>query len=99
MSDLWILAEVETLGRLVPVRAHTLGGEFNLVLILANDLAEAKVGDLDLPIVEDDVLRLQVIVDDLLLLVVQVLEAGEDLRDDQLRLLLVDLLRLLQVVV
>ena len=48
---------------------------------------------------EDDVLRLKVVVDYFLFAVVQVLETGKHLRYDQFSLFLLDLLRLLKVIV
>ena len=90
---------IEAFRRLVPVRSDALAGQLDLVLVLLDDLAQAEVCDLNLAIVEDDILRLEVVVDNLLLLIVQVLEPREDLRNDQLGLLLIDLLILLQVVV
>jgi hypothetical protein len=56
-----------------------LRGQFDLVLIFADNFAESKVSDLDFAVVEDDVLRFQVVVNDLLLLIVQVLQARQDL--------------------
>ena len=46
---------------------------------------------------EDDVLRLQIVVDDLLLLFIQILEPTQNLRNYELSLLLRDLSILLQV--
>ena len=86
---------VKTLGRLVPVGAYPLRCKLDLVLVLSNDFAEPEVGDFDFPVVKDDVLWFEIVVDDYLLLVVQVLEAGQDLGDDQLRFFLLDLLILL----
>lgn len=77
--DLRVLALVETLGSLVPVRAYALTRQFNLILILLDDFTQAEVGDFHLTVVEDNVLRLQVVMDDFLLLIVQVFETGEDL--------------------
>lgn len=48
---------------------------------------------------EDNVLRFQIIVDDLLFLVGQILQAGQDLRDDQFGFFLLELLVLLEVVI
>lgn len=79
MGDLRVFTLIEALGRLVPVRSDSLTCQLNFVLILPDDLAEAKVGDFHLTVVEYYVLGLQVVVDNLLLLVCQVLETGEDL--------------------
>ena len=95
LGDLRVFALVEALGRLVPVGSDSLTRQLNLVLVLLDDLAEAKVRDFHLSVVEYYVLRLQVVVDDLLLLVCQVLEPREDLRDDKLGLFLDDLFVLL----
>ena len=75
LGDLRVLRLVEALWSLVPIRADTLTCELYLVLVFLDDLTEAKVGDFDLSVVEYDVLRLQIVVNDLLLLVVQVLQA------------------------
>jgi len=61
---------LEALGSLIPVRSYTLRCELNFVLALVKRLTQAKVSDFDLPIVEYDILRLQVIMDDLMLLVI-----------------------------
>lgn len=71
--------------------------EFYFLVVFIHDLAEAEVRNLDLAIVKENVLRLQIIVDDLLLRLIQVLQTAEYLRDDQLGLLLRDLLVLLEV--
>lgn len=73
LGDLRVLWLVEAFWRLVPVGAHALARQLNLILILFDDLAEAEVGDFDLSIVKDDVLGLEVVVDYLLLLVCKVL--------------------------
>jgi len=99
LSDLRILALIEALWRLVPVGADALTRQFDFVLIFLDNFAQAEVGDLDLAIVEDDILRLKVIMDNLLLLVVEVLEAGQNLGNYELGLLLLYLLIFFQVVV
>ena len=99
LGDLWVFGLVEALGCLIPVGADALAGQLNLVLVLLDDLAQAEVSDFHLAVVEDDVLWFQVVVDYLLLLVVQVLQPAQDLRYDQLGLLLSYLLVLLQVIV
>ena len=48
---------------------------------------------------EDNILRFQVVVDDLLLLVGEILQPGQDLRDDQFGFFFGELLVLLEVVV
>lgn len=97
--NLRVFRLVEALRGLVPVGSDTLAGQLYFVFILLYDFAETEVCDLHLTIVEDDVLGLQVVVDDLLLLVIQVLETRQDLRDDELRLFLLNLLVFLEVVV
>ena len=99
LGNLWVLWLVEAFGRLVPVRTNSLASQLYLILILLNDLTQAEVCDFDLSIVEDNVLGLQVVVDNFLLLIGQVLEPGQNLRDNQFRLFLLDLLVLFQVVV
>ena len=66
---------VKTLGCLVPISANTLTGELNLILIFLYNLTEAKVGNFDLAIMKDNILWLKIVVDYLLLLISQVLEA------------------------
>ena len=80
LGDLRVFGLVEALGRLVPVRAHALAGQLDLVLVLLDDLAEAEVSDFHLAVVEYYVLRLQVVVNYLLLLVIQVLQPRQNLR-------------------
>lgn len=74
LCNLWILRLIETLRCLVPISAHALTGQLNLVLVFFNDLAETEIGDFDFAVVEDYVLGLQIVVDDLLFLVRQVLQ-------------------------
>lgn len=88
---------VEALGCLVPVGAHALGRQLDPLGSLVHDLAEAKVRDLDLPIVKDNVLWFQVEVYYLLFALVQVFQAAQNLRYDQLSFLLMNLLVLLQI--
>ena len=57
-------------------------------LVLLHHLAEPKVGDLHLALVEQYVGGLKIVVDDRPLLLIQVLEAGEYLDHDRARLLL-----------
>ena len=80
LGDLGVFGLVEALGRLVPVRAHALAGQLDLVLVLLDDLAEAEVSDFHLAVVEYYVLRLQVVVNYLLFLVIQVLQPRQNLR-------------------
>jgi hypothetical protein len=88
---------LETLGSLIPVGAHSLGCELDLLMPLVYYLAQAKVRDLHLSIVENDILRLQVVMDDLLLALIQIFEPTQDLGNNQLSLLLGDLSILLEV--
>ena len=81
LCDLRVLRLIEALRRLVPISADSLARELYFVLVFLDYFAQAEVGYLDLPVVEYYVLRLQVVVNDLLFLVGQVLEAGKDLRD------------------
>ena len=69
MCNLWILGLVEAFRRLIPVGTHPLTCELYLILVLLDNLAETEVSDLDLPVVEDDVLWLQIVVNDLLFLI------------------------------
>ena len=71
-----ILRLVEALRCLIPVSANALRSELDLILVLSNNLAQSEVSDFDFSIVEDDVLRFKVVVNDFLLfIVVQVLDA------------------------
>lgn len=74
-----ILGLVEALRSLIPIGTNALGSQFNFFLVLLNNLAEAEICDLNLAVVENNVLWLQVVVDDLLLLIGQVLQARQDL--------------------
>ena len=94
-----VLTLVETLRCLIPVGANALACQFDLVLVLLDDLAQAEVSDFHLAVVEDNVLRFEVIVDYFLLLVIQIFQTAQYLRYDKLGLFLCDLLVLLQVVV
>lgn len=82
---------IKTLRSLIPVSSHPLRCQLNLLVALINCLAKPKVCDLDFPKMKDDVLRLQIVVDDLLLLFVQVLQPTQNLRNYELGLLLRDL--------
>ena len=79
LSDLRVLALVEAFWGLVPVGSHTLTRQFDFVLIFFDDLTQAEICDFDFSIVEYYVLWLEIIMDNFLLLVVQVLQAGQDL--------------------
>ena len=96
MRYLWRIG-LETLRSLVPVRAHSLRRQLYFLVAFVDYLAETEVGDFDFAVVEDDVLGLQVVVDDLFVLVVQVLQATQDLRYYQLGFLFGDLTVLFQV--
>lgn len=88
----------EAFRSLVPVSASSKGGELNLITGLFNLLAEAKVTQLDLSLVEKDVLRFKVIMDDLRFLLAQVKESLHDLLHNHPGFLLRDDLPLLQKV-
>lgn len=70
---------LEALGCLVPVSANSLTSQLNLFVSFVDYLAETKVSDFDFAVVEDNVLRFQIVVDDLFVLVVQVLQATQNL--------------------
>ena len=65
---------MEALGRLIPIGADSLGSQLYLFVALVYDLAKAEVRNLDLPVVENYVLGLQVVVNDLLVCVIQIFE-------------------------
>ena len=88
---------IEALRGLVPVGAYPLGGELYFFFVFLHFLAQAEIGDFDLPIVEKNVLRLQIVMNYFLLLVIQVLQTAQDLTNYQLSLLLRNYLVLLQV--
>lgn len=90
---------LEHLGGQVPVGAHPLGGQGQLTTVLLHDLAQAEVSDLHFPLVEQDVLGLQVVVDDALPEVMQVLQATHYLLQNDLGLEFSQYLVLLEVVV
>ena len=54
-------AGLKALRRKVPIGANALGGEFDVAFVFLNDFREAKVADLDLALVEEDVLGLEVL--------------------------------------
>ena len=60
-------------------------------MTLIDDLAQAEVSDLHLSVVEDDVLRLEVVVNNLLFALIQVFQPTQYLGDYKLGLLLGDL--------
>ena len=70
-----VLGEIEAFRCLIPICAYSLGCQLYLLLVLSNDLAKTKVSDLDLPVVENNILWLQIIVNDLLLLIVEIFES------------------------
>jgi hypothetical protein len=57
---------LETLWSLIPIGANALGGELNFLVTFIDYLAEAEICNFDLSIMKYDVLRLQVIMNDLL---------------------------------
>jgi len=95
---MWIL-QVETFWGLVPVCANALTCKLYFILSLVKSFAQAKVCNLNFPIMENYILGLQVVVDYSLFLIVQILYPREDLRDYKLGFLLLDLFVLLQIVV
>ena len=99
LGDLRIFGLVEALRRLIPVSAHALRCQLNLLLIFANYFAQTKVCDFDLSIVEQNILGFQVVMDYFLLGIGQILQTTQDLRDDELCLLFLDLLGLFEIVV
>lgn len=79
---------LEALRSLIPVGADALARQLNPLSALVDDLAQAEVRDLDFAVVEDDVLRFQVKMNNTLRALVQILQAAQDLGHDQLGLLL-----------
>lgn len=55
VRNLWLVL-LEALRSLIPVGAHALGSQLYLLIALFYDLTQAKVCDLDLALVENDVL-------------------------------------------
>ncbi len=92
-----MVGALEALRSLIPVRSSSLRSQFYFVLILIDRFAETEVRNLDLAIVKQDVLRFQVVVNDLLGLIVQVLEPRQDLGNNELGLLLRNLFVLFQI--
>lgn len=86
----------KALRRQVPVRPHALRSQLQVLLL--GCLAQPEVRDLHPPLVEQDVLRLQVVVDYLVRQLVQVANRTHHLTQDQPRLLLGDAFVLLEVV-
>lgn len=71
------ILKIKTFGRLIPVCADPLACKLNFILALIDGLAESKVSYFNFSIVENDILRFKVIVDDSLLLVVKVLDSWQ----------------------
>ena len=99
LGYLWIFRLVKTFRGLIPVSTYPLGRKLYLFLVFTDDFTKSKICDFDLTVVEEDVLWLQVVVNDFLLGISQILESAQNLRDDELSLFLLDLLRLFQTVV
>lgn len=68
-GDLRIIL-LEAFRGLIPICSDALRCQFNLILALIKCLAQAEVSNFDLSIVENNILRLQIIMDNLMLLVV-----------------------------
>ena len=80
MGDLRAVV-VEAFRCLIPVSTNALRGQFDLLAPLVNCLAKSEVSDLDLAEMEDDILWLQVIVNDFLLLLIQIFQSAQNLRN------------------
>lgn len=63
---------VKTLWSLIPVRSYSLGSQLNFFLTLVKGFTETEVSYFYFSIVKDNVLRLEIIVNDSLLLIVKV---------------------------
>ena len=94
--DHCLLIGDEAFGGKIPVCPHPLGRQLE-VLVLGR-LAQPEISDLDLPLMEEDVLRFEVVVDDLVGQLVQVANGAHHLPQDQLGLLLGDSLVFFEVV-
>ena len=70
---------LEALWSLIPVSAHTLRGQLNFLVALVYDLAKAEICYFYLAVVENDVLRLEVKVNNFLFTFIQVFESAKDL--------------------
>lgn len=79
-GDHCLLIGDKALGRQVPICANSLGGQ--LEHLVFGGFAQAEIGDLDSALVEQDVLRLEVIVDDLVAQLMQVPDCADDLPND-----------------
>ena len=87
LRRLFTLALFEAFRWQVPVGAHALACEVHLGLILLlHDLAQPEVSDLDLAFVKQHILWLDVIMDNSLCLILEVLDRGDQLLDNQLGL-------------
>ena len=87
---MWVL-QVEAFRGLVPVGANALTCQLYFILSLVKRFAKPKIRNFHFAIMKNDILGLQVVMDYPLFLVVKVLNAREDLRDDQLSFFLLDL--------
>lgn len=93
------IPQVKALRRLIPIGTDALTCQFYFILSLLEGLAEAEVCNFHFPIVKNDILRLQVVVNDPLLLIVQVFYSTQDLGNNELSLFLSDLFILLEIIV
>ena len=82
---------------LVPVSSDALRSQLDLLVTFIYYLAQAKVSNLNLSIMEDNVLWLKVVVNNFLFAFVQILKPTQDLRNDELDLLLCNLAVLFEV--
>ena len=67
---------LEALGCLIPIGSNSLRSQLDLLMSLVYYLAQAKIRYLNLPVMEYDILRLEVIMYNFLFTLVQVLQTA-----------------------
>ena len=88
---------LETFWCLVPVSSDALRSQLDLLVSLVYYLAQTKVSNLNLSVMEDNILWLKVVVNNFLFALVQILEPTQNLRNNELDLLLWNLAVLFEV--
>ena len=75
LGDLWLsYIQFKALGSLVPVSPNSLRSQLDLLIVLSHQLTQAKVCYFDFSLVENDILRLQIIVNYFLLLISEIFQ-------------------------
>ena len=76
LGDLWLsYIQFKAFGSLVPVSPYSLGSQLYLLIVLSHQFTQAKVSYFDFSLVENDILRLQIIVNYFLFLISEILQS------------------------